>query len=176
MLSTASRMAQFLGLLLLAVCSVAAAAPLSLRFNHFGVEQGLAQESVTRVIQDSHGYLWVGTQAGLNRYDGNRTTVFKNSPSAPNSLVDNYVQALYEDDKGQLWVGTRGGLDRFDPATQRFIHHATRPANLTVTNIVGDGAQGLWLSTSEGLQHLDLRTGQTTSLRHDPVRLAGRVA
>jgi ligand-binding sensor domain-containing protein/signal transduction histidine kinase len=156
-------------LLLLGLFSVARAAPLSLRFEHLGVEQGLTQESVTFVLQDRHGYMWLATQAGLNRYDGYRMTVFKNDPSNPRSLLDNYVHALYEDTSGTLWVGSKGGLDRYDPATQSFVHQLNKNGSLTVTGIVGDGKQGLWLVTSEGLQRFDIPTGQVQTLRHEEV-------
>jgi ligand-binding sensor domain-containing protein/signal transduction histidine kinase len=150
-------------LLLLALCSPAQAAPLSLRFERLGVEQGLTQESVASVIQDRHGYMWLGTQAGLNRYDGYRVTTFKNDPASPLSLQDNYVQALYEDDAGRLWVGNKGGLDRYDPVSQGFAHVLSK---ISVLAIVGDGKQGLWLATSEGLQHLDTASGRVQILRH----------
>ena len=164
----AMRTARFFGLLLLAFCSLVHSAPLSLRFEHLGVEQGLTQESVTRVIQDRQGFIWIGTQAGLNRFDGYRVTVFKNDPGNPHSLLDNYVQALYEDAGGRLWVGSKGGLDRYDPSTGGFVHQAIKTGNLAVTNIIGDGKDGLWLTTSEGLQHLDIKSGQVRTLRHAP--------
>ncbi|ELX12458.1 sensor histidin kinase [Janthinobacterium sp. HH01] len=162
----AIRSVYFCGLLLLALLSIARAAPLSLRFEHLGVEQGLTQESVTAVLQDRHGYMWLGTQAGLSRYDGYRMTVFKNDPANARSLLDNYVHALYEDGNGNIWIGSKGGLDRYDPATLSFVHQLSRVGNLTVFSIVGDGQQGLWLSTSDGLQHLDIATGQVKTLRH----------
>ncbi|MET0266419.1 MAG: two-component regulator propeller domain-containing protein [Duganella sp.] len=146
--------------------SGAMAAPLSLRFDRLGVEQGLSQESVTRVLQDRHGYLWIGTQSGLNRYDGYRITTFKNNPADPRSLSDNYIHALYEDAEGQLWVGSKGGLDRFDRSTQSFTRQLSMPASTAVINIVGDGSNGLWLATSEGLQHLDGASAQVHALRH----------
>jgi ligand-binding sensor domain-containing protein/signal transduction histidine kinase len=164
----AMRTARFCGLLLLALCSLVHAAPLSLRFEHLGVEQGLTQESITRVVQDRQGFIWIGTQAGLNRFDGYRVTVFKNDPGNPHSLLDNYVQALYEDANGRLWVGSKGGLDRYDPSTGSFVHQAIKAGNLAVTNIIGDGKDGLWLTTSEGLQHLDIKSGQVRTLRHAP--------
>jgi len=149
--------------LLLFALSSAQAAPLSLRFEHLGVEQGLTQESVTSILQDRHGYMWLGSQAGLNRYDGYRVTTFKSDPSNPRSLQDNYVQALFEDAAGQLWVGNKGGLDRYDPLTRFFTHVLSK---LSVTSILSDGKQGLWLVTTEGLQHFDPASGQIRLLRH----------
>jgi ligand-binding sensor domain-containing protein/signal transduction histidine kinase len=153
-------------LLLWAVCALAQASPLSLRFERLGVDEGLTQESVTSVLQDSHGYIWMGTQAGLNRYDGYRMTGFKNDPANPHSLLDNYVQALFEDASGQIWIGSKGGLDRYDAAAQSFTHQLIKDGNLSVTNIAGDGARGLWLTTSDGLLHLDIASGQARTLRH----------
>ncbi|MRX11583.1 GAF domain-containing protein [Pseudoduganella sp. FT25W] len=148
---------------LLALFSVGRAAPLTLRFEHLGMEQGLTQESVASILQDRQGYMWLGTQAGLNRYDGYRVTTFKNDPANPQSLQDNYVQALYEDEAGQLWVGSKGGLDRYDPVTQNFVHMLNKVA---VVDIVGDGKHGLWLATGDGLQHLDTASGRLLILRH----------
>ncbi|WP_229262422.1 sensor histidine kinase [Duganella guangzhouensis] len=136
---------------------------LTLRFEHLGVEQGLTQESVICILQDKHGYMWLGTQAGLNRFDGYRITTFKNDPSSARSLQDNYVQALYEDGAGRLWVGNKGGLDRYDPVTQSFTPVLSKFA---VTDIEGDGQQGLWLATSDGLQHFDIASGKLRLLRH----------
>ena len=164
----AMRTARLCGLLLLLMCSFVHATSLSLRFEHLGVEQGLTQESVTGVLQDRQGYIWVGTQAGLNRFDGYRVTTFNNDPADPDSLLDNYVQALYEDPAGQLWIGSKGGLDRYDPVLRGFIHQPIKAGTLSVTNISGDGKNGLWLTTSEGLQHVDLTSGKVRTLRHAP--------
>jgi ligand-binding sensor domain-containing protein/signal transduction histidine kinase len=153
-------------LLLGAICTLSQASSLSLRFEPLGVEQGLTQESVTSVLQDKYGYIWLGTQAGLNRYDGYRVTAFKNDPANPRSLLDNYVQALFEDAAGRIWIGSKGGLDRYDAAAGSFVHYLSKDSNLSVTNIVGDGANGLWLTTSDGLQHFDIASGQVRTLRH----------
>jgi ligand-binding sensor domain-containing protein/signal transduction histidine kinase len=150
-------------LLLLALFSVVRAAPLTLRFEHLGVEQGLTQESVASILQDRHGYMWFGTQAGLNRYDGYRVTTFKNDPANQRSLQDNYVQALYEDASGQLWIGNKAGLDRYDAASRSFTHVLSKRS---ITGIAGDGKQGLWLVTGAGLQHFDIASGQVRTLRH----------
>lgn len=149
--------------ILLMLFSAVRAAPLSLRFEHLGVEQGLTQESVTSILQDKHGFMWFGTQAGLNRYDGYRVTTFKNDPANPASLQDSYVQALYEDGSGQLWVGNKGGLERYDPARRGFTHLLSK---LAINAILGDGGKGLWLATSDGLQHFDPAIGELRMLRH----------
>src|SRR4051812_34672194 len=83
-----------LGCLLLwaaASSPVLAAAPRGLRFEHLGLEQGLPQETVKTVLQDRAGFMWFGTQGGLNRYDGYRIRVFRSEPGDPASLPDNYV-------------------------------------------------------------------------------------
>jgi len=162
------------GLLLACLCSAAlAGAPRSLRFERIGLEEGLSQESVLAILQDRAGFMWFGTQAGLNRFDGYRNQVFRNDPNDPSSLADNYVQAAYEDGQGRLWFGTRGGLVRFDPVTRAFVRHPLlaggerNARNSAVTAIVGDGAGGLWVGTSDGLVHFDPSTGRLRTLRHD---------
>ena len=155
-------------LALMAVAGGVAAAPLTLRFEHLGVEQGLTQESITGILQDRNGYMWFGTQAGLNRYDGYRMTAFKNDLYNPGSILDNYIQTLFEDAQGQLWVGNKGGLDRYEPATQTFVHYPVPGGTRAVVSIASDGVAGLWLATSDGLQHFDPASGKFQPKHHDP--------
>ncbi len=148
----------------------AAATPRSLRFERLGLEQGLSQESVLTIRQDREGFIWIGTQAGLNRYDGYKITVFRNDPQDPASLVDNYVMASYEDEQGRLWFGTKGGLTRYDRNTQTFVRYPAPftgvQSNQLVRAIVGDRAGGLWLATADGLKHFDPATGRFRDWRH----------
>jgi ligand-binding sensor domain-containing protein/signal transduction histidine kinase len=160
---------------LISVASVpaTAGAPRSLRFEHLGLEQGLAQETVKTILQDRAGFMWFGTQGGLNRYDGYRMRVYRSDPGDPASLPDNYIQASYEDGDGRLWFGTRGGLARFDEATQKFVRYpfvsgSERVArNRAAAAIVGDGAGGLWIGTGDGLIRLDTASGRFRAFRHD---------
>jgi ligand-binding sensor domain-containing protein/signal transduction histidine kinase len=163
-----------LGFALAAACCAAfGAIPRSLRFDRLSIEQGLSQESVLNILQDRQGFMWFGTQAGLNRYDGYRTTVFRNDPQDPGSIVDNYVLASFEDADGRLWFGTKGGLTRFDRPTQRFVSYSPEDVrggaarNRAVNDIVADGRGGLWLATGDGLKHFDPASGRFTALRHD---------
>ena len=86
------------------VPSFAPASPV--RFERFSLEDGLSQNSVLAMLQDRQGFLWFGTQEGLNRYDGYTFTTFKHDPDDPNSLSMNSILALYEDREGILWNGT----------------------------------------------------------------------
>ena len=148
-----------------------AASPRSLRFERLGLEQGLSQESGLTILQDRTGFIWIGTQAGLDRYDGYQVKVFRNDPLDRTSLVDNYVQASYEDSQGRLWFGTKGGLTRFDSAQQRFVRYPAPGGmaqnNQTVLAIAGDRAGGMWLGTADGLKHFDPATGAYRDYRHD---------
>ncbi|MFL6672203.1 MAG: two-component regulator propeller domain-containing protein [Massilia sp.] len=155
------------------VCATAsAAAARSLRFDRLSIDQGLAQESVLNILQDRRGFMWFGTQAGLNRFDGYKLTVYRNDPQDPHSIVDNYITASLEDDEGRLWFGTRSGLTRFDPASGAFVRYlpsdgAGGARSRGVNAIVADGRGGLWLATAEGLSHFDPATGRSRPLRHD---------
>jgi len=157
------------------LCASSSAAPVrTLRFEQLSVEQGLAQETVTAIMQSQQGFMWFGSQSGLSLYDGSRVTVYKNIPNDARSLADNWVQALYADEKNRLWVGTRAGLQRFDPATENFAHfvpgESIKPGSgkYDVCAIISDGHGQLWLATDDGLQHFDPETGKFMILRHNP--------
>ena len=153
---------------------VAEAAPVrTLNFDYLNVRDGLAQETVTTIVQDQQGFMWFGSQHGLSRFDGYHFSVYKTIPDDPTSLADNWVQALYVDKKNRLWVGTRGGLQRFDPASNgftRFLADETGPlvsAKRHVQSIIGDGFDQLWIATNDGLQHFDPDTGHFLVMRHE---------
>jgi signal transduction histidine kinase/ligand-binding sensor domain-containing protein/CheY-like chemotaxis protein/HPt (histidine-containing phosphotransfer) domain-containing protein len=150
----------------------AAPAP-TLRFEHLSVADGLAQESVLAIVQDNDGFMWLGSQTGLSRFDGYKVTIYRNVVGDARTLVNNWVRVLHLDRHGRLWIGTDGGLDRYDPVTQSFIHYTPREAarrgngNRHVRAIVDDGKNGLWLATADGLQHVDMDTGAFVAWHHE---------
>ena len=91
------------------------------RFEHITIENGLPENSVRVMLQDHIGYLWLGTQNGLVKYDGYSMTVYQPEPDDTNSISNRQINALCEDKTGTLWVGTGwfegGGLNRFDRTT-----------------------------------------------------------
>lgn len=152
--------------------------PPLLRFEHLTADDGLSQDSVIRVFQDRQGFLWLGTQDGLNRYDGYRFTVFRNDSANENSLSHNFVISLAQDAEGMLWVGTLGGgLNRYDPSSgvfARYLHNNDQPGSLssnTVTALHVDAQGRLWAGTQGG--GLNLFDAQANVFRHyraDPTR------
>ncbi|WP_243438252.1 two-component regulator propeller domain-containing protein [Fundidesulfovibrio soli] len=101
------------------------------RFQHFGVEDGLAQSSAVCLAQDSQGFLWVGTYAGLSRFDGYGFRNFTAGPDGRSGLADNNIRSLTVSRDGTLWVGTRsGGLSRYDGASQTFSSYLNNPSDL----------------------------------------------
>ncbi len=87
------------------------------RFVHFDSNKGLSQGSVHCMFQDSEGFLWIGTQDGLNRFDGYRFTIYRHSDEDSLSLSDSFILSITEDTFGRLWIGTRGGLNCMDRKT-----------------------------------------------------------
>ncbi|MBZ0198631.1 MAG: hypothetical protein K8H86_02100, partial [Ignavibacteriaceae bacterium] len=90
-------------------------------FERITVTEGLSQNTVMSIVQDNYGFMWFGTQDGLNRFDGYNFKIFRNKYNVKNSLSNNYIWKVYEDEKGMLWIGTfGGGLNKYDPLKNLF--------------------------------------------------------
>ncbi|MBL8115602.1 MAG: diguanylate cyclase [Acidobacteria bacterium] len=146
-----------------------------IRFEHLGVEDGLAVGRVHCILQDARGFMWFGTQNGLSRWDGVRFTTYTHDARDPSSLSDSFIFSLAEDRGGTLWAGTfGGGLNRFDRETGAFTpfrHEAGKPGSLShdrVAALLVDSRGTLWVGTyGGGLNRFDPRTGTFVALRHD---------
>ncbi len=161
----------------------------NIRFERISIEHGLSQGTVNCMLQDRNGFMWLGTQDGLNRYDGMQFESLAHDPDDPATLKDNWILALLEDaDTGDLWVGTQtGGLSRWQRESGTFIHYQHDPqddrslAGDEVRALVQDQGGALWVgSNTAGLSRLHPATGvferyrhrpnDPTSLSHDEVR------
>ncbi|MDP4196355.1 MAG: two-component regulator propeller domain-containing protein [Bacteroidota bacterium] len=87
---------------------------------YLGIEQGLSNNSVTAIFQDSHGFMWFGTYDGLNRYDGYKFKMFRNHLNNSASLSSNRITSICEDDGGNIWVGTYNGAEIYSNYTSLF--------------------------------------------------------
>ncbi len=134
----------------------------AVRFINLGVREGLANASVSSLVQDAAGFIWIGTQGGLHRWDGNSFAIYENEPFDEQSLPHNLIQTMYMDDDGYtIWLGTYGGLTRFDTRSGRFetwAHDPDDPRSLVndvVVAIARDANGALWVGTLEGLERME---------------------
>ena len=130
----------------------------SLYFQKLTTENGLSHNKINCILEDQRGFIWIGTDDGLNRYDGNKFIIFRNNPSDSSSITGNIITDLVEDEEGVLWIGTiDGGLGRYDyrlPPKQQFkqfrhsdIDSLSIPVNI-VNGLLEDRRGYLWLATS----------------------------
>jgi ligand-binding sensor domain-containing protein/signal transduction histidine kinase len=165
----------FLIVTILFIPSILSAQVYEFEFDRISIEKGLSQSSVFTIIQDKKGFLWFGTQDGLNKFDGYNFTVFKHNSADSLSISDNWITSLCEDHLGNIWVGTSGGgLNKFDPITERFIHYKHQnndPMNQEysrVQSVLEDSDRNLWIGTDGGgLSKLDRSTGKFINFIHD---------
>ena len=135
-----------------------------IRFARVSTADGLSQTKVGQIVQDDQGFMWFGTQYGLNRYDGYTFKVFTHDPGNPKSLNGVFIRSLFKDRDGTLWVGCDQFINKFDPATETFARYPIP----FVTHINQDSAGLLWMATSTGLYELDRATGRIRHYSHDP--------
>jgi signal transduction histidine kinase/ligand-binding sensor domain-containing protein len=134
--------------------------PLNLRFERIGIEDGLSHSAVWHILQDSEGYMWFGTQDGLNRYDGHSFTVYRHDPNDPQSLRDDNIASIYEDRSGVLWIGTpQGWLEEYDREQDRFTPY---DIGSWITSVYRDRSGVLWIGAREGLYRFDREAEQAT--------------
>lgn len=134
------------------ICNAVVASAQSVRF--FSSDNSLSSSLVSAVYEDSVGYVWIGTENGLNRYDGTQMKVYMHDHSRSTSLSHNRVQAINNDDKGHLLVGTKAGLQWFDYGTNEF-HDIPFPESRTGVRNIFTHKGHTYLSTGQ-LGILDL--------------------
>lgn len=125
------------------------------------VEQKFSQNTISAILEDEEGFLWLGTRKGLDKYDGINVWKYQASKNDSSSIPNSYIEALYETKDGTIWVGTLGGgLSKFDKSSMSFTTYNDRSAikfsGKTVTSVLEDSHNNLWIGTeNNGLYYFD---------------------
>ena len=146
-------------------------------FKHLTINDGLSNGSVMCIFQDKKGFMWFGTQDGLNRYDGYNFKIFKNIPTDSTTLSDNFIISICESKKGILYIETRNGnFHKYNPVTESFkvipkdsidlteVRMSTSDANYYEPGIIWTGGA----SRGTGLDRLDTKTGDVIHYKQNP--------
>ncbi len=152
---------------------------IQIKFDNISVRDGLSQTTPNCIMQDSRGFLWIGTEDGLNKYDGYEFEVFKQDINNPFAISSSKIKCIEEDEEGNIWIGTNGGgLNRYDRKKNIFSNFKTNDKDsFSVSgNIINcirkDGNGKLWIGTNNGLSVLDIRTKIFKDLISGPDRKA----
>ena len=166
---------------LFTLCNFCAQAQSIVKFTHLKNTDGLSQSTVNSILKDKYGFMWFGTEDGLNRYDGYKFKVYRNNPNDPTSIRSNYIQAIYQDKLGNIWVGTLGSLCLYNRKSDSFStfevdeKDPSSISNKSVTSIFEDKQGNLWVGTSWNLNLVDRKTKKVkrfASIENDPYTLS----
>jgi len=135
------------------------------------VEDGLSNNKINCILKDKKGFMWFGTDIGLNRYDGKSIKIYKHDPDDSTSISHNQIQAIYQDQDEIIWICTYGGgLNKYNPATDRFTHFKHDPndsmsiSNDFLLSICGGKSGDLWIGTNgTGIEKYDKKRGIFTN-------------
>ena len=143
----------------------------ALKFYSLTTKDGLSSNEVNCVFKDSKGFLWIGTNKGLNKYDGKHFSVYKNNPANSSTISGNQVFAIAEDAQNQLWITTNRGLNRFEPSTETFAKIALSQNSTAfglesgLSLLLLDHNGHLWVSNERKLNCIDVLTAKPILLQ-----------
>ena len=147
----------------------------NVRFEHLTIENGLSQNTINCIFQDSRGFMWFGTQDGLNKFDGYNFTIFRHDPTDTNSISHSWVWYIYEDSRNNIWIATWRGLTKYDPTINKFTRYLPDPnspnsiSGERPTSICEDENGFLWIGTwGGGLNRYDYWQDRFIHFKHNP--------
>ncbi|WP_299994947.1 hybrid sensor histidine kinase/response regulator, partial [uncultured Clostridium sp.] len=140
-------------------------------FEKVSIDEGLSNNYVTCIFQDSKGYMWIGTEDGLNRYDGKTVKVYNCNNKNKNSLSSTYITDLTEDFLGNIWIGTDDGLDVLltDTDTVIKVNDLNDGWNLKINSLLSSIYEEsvIWVGTENGLMKIDVKNKTIDKLYHE---------
>jgi ligand-binding sensor domain-containing protein/serine phosphatase RsbU (regulator of sigma subunit) len=143
-------------------------------FSYFSIADGLSQNNVSCIFQDTKGYLWIGTHAGLNRYNGKHFEVFVNDPEDSLSISDNTISGISEDVEQNIWVATENGLNKYNRETntfERYFYNKQNPQKSISDNVIHtvycDNDGNIWIKTPESIDKINPLTKEIRKYKYD---------
>jgi len=150
----------------------------NVQFDQLQISDEESLISIQSILKDQQGFIWIGTENGLHRYDAYQKVTFRHNPSSEASLSDNWITCLYEDKQGFLWIGTsNGGLNLYNKQSNSFsnfqydIKNTSSITNGRINYIFQDSKNNIWVATSNGLNKLNIDTKTFTRFTHQPDNL-----
>ena len=144
------------------------------KFEYLTPDEGLSQSSVQCIFQDKFGFMWFGTQSGLNKYDGYKFTKYYHSTKDSTSIGGDFINCIYEDSHGDLWIGTDGGLSLYDRNLDIFMTYRHLDNNLNslsdsrVFCLYEDNHGQFWIGTTGGgLDLLNRKENKFIHFKHN---------
>lgn len=147
---------KFLIIITFIFCTVSNAQELPHSFEHYTIKDGLSSNTVFSTYRDSYGFLWIGTEDGLNRFDGYTFKVYRYNADVEAGLKSNHITALCEDEMGRVWIGTNGGsLSYYDRKLDKIVSYDRNAKgdwlSTAITAIHTDVAGNIWVTSYGGL-------------------------
>lgn len=181
----------YIALLLSSILFILSAEEINPVFKRITVSDGLSQNTINSIIQDKYGFMWFGTQDGLNRFDGYEFKVYRNEQGNTNSISNNFIWKTLEDSEGNIWIGTfGGGLNKFNPVRELFIQYNSNSeegkslSNDNVFEIVESSPGIIWVGTNNGLNKVNVESGkviqyeklENSTEKGEPTNLVNNIA
>lgn len=140
--------------------------PTQFHFRHYNIENGVSSNNISTLFQDQKGYIWIGTENGLNRFDGNQFTLYQKNNPLYSNFHANSINTICETTDKELWLGTDNGVfiynqvkDTFTP----FVKQMTKPITSWITHIIQDKAGNIWIAThKQGIFLFNTQTDKLT--------------
>jgi len=148
-----------------------------IRFKHLTINEGLSLSSIYAIHQDKKGFIWFGTEDGLNRYDGYNFKIFRPETGNSFSLNGKWVERIFEDSNGNLWIITQNGLNKYIPYNESFRRFVlSNTSNVISENKITvwfeDSFQQIWIGTENGLFKINILTDEVTQITDNYIGLS----